>query len=110
MKMIKKISMLYGKKSDKLIGTSYKLFCFLSLVAILFTYSCKQSSSGKETQQINVTITVKGDEGLINQMPQVSKVKKNSTWKEIEKAIHTFSAIFGTGRKIDIEEAENDEE
>ena len=30
--------------------------------------------------------------------------------KAIEKALQKFSDIFGTGRKIDIEEAENDEE
>ena len=30
--------------------------------------------------------------------------------KAIEKALQKFSDVFGTGRKIDIEEAENDEE
>ena len=30
--------------------------------------------------------------------------------KVIEKALQKFSDVFGTGRKIDIEEAENDEE
>lgn len=30
--------------------------------------------------------------------------------KAIEKALKKFSDVFGTGRKIDIEEAENDEE
>ena len=87
MKMIKKISIMFGKKGNKLRRASYKLLCFLTLTAILFTYSCKHSNSGKETQQINVTITVKGDKGLINQTPQVFKVKKDSTWKEIEKIL-----------------------
>ncbi len=60
----------------------------------MFAFSCKQANSGEgqkpdapiETNE--VTITVKGDEGVIIKDSKTIKTKKSSTWKDIkQKAI-----------------------
>ena len=59
----------------------------------MFAFSCKQANSGEgqkpdapiETNE--VTITVKGDEGVIIKDSKTIKTKKSSTWKDIKQKV-----------------------
>ena len=73
-----------------------KLWCYLALATILFAFSCKQPKGGDEQKPTptptEITITVKGDNGLTVKTPNTVKAAKNDTWGKIkEKAIEKIT-------------------
>ncbi len=57
----------------------------------MFAIGCKQANSGGKkptpAPSDEITITVKGDEGVTVKTPNTIKVKKSSTWKEIKQKL-----------------------
>ena len=87
-------SIIITKKDQKslvsIIGKIMPKLCWcLALASLLFTFGCKQTNNENKnrpvpTPQADVTITVKGDEGISLKSPNTFKVKRNSTWKDIK--------------------------
>ena len=76
-------------------GGGYKLWCYLALATILFAFGCKQTKGGETplpAPSNEITITVKGDDGLIVKTPNKVNAVKNDTWGKIkEKAIEKIT-------------------
>ena len=72
-----------------------KLWLCLALGALTFAYSCKQANSGGGIEPIpsnEITITVKGDDGVIVNKLNTIKVNKslNLTWKDIKRTAESI--------------------
>ena len=73
-------------------GCCNKLWLCLALGALVFAIGCKQVNDGVQNpsdpiESNEVTITVKGDEGVTVNESNTIKIKKNLnlTWKDIRK-------------------------
>ena len=61
---------------------------------MLFCFGCKQGNNDAKQEQntsneqnntlSEVSITVKGDAGIVLKTPSIFKIRKNSTWKEVK--------------------------
>ena len=81
-------SLHYNKCNIKMRYKSIRFLLCLALGVLLFSFGCKQASKGEKGKPIpsnEITITVKGDAGLIVKTPNTFKVKKSSSWQEVKK-------------------------
>jgi len=87
--------MKYLHKSNNREVHYIKLWWCLALGVLVFAFSCKQANnSGGHEPAISdeVTITVKGDDGVTVNKLNTIKIKKKSAWKDIrQKAIEKIT-------------------